>query len=281
MHGAHHSRPGGTHRQVPAFIGTAAVAFRIDDVGLNAGQGQGGGAGLGGRCPRQGADHHPAGFGLPPGVDDRAAVASNHVAVPHPGLRIDRFANGAEQAKAAHVELIRNGAAALHERPDCGGSRVEDRDLVFLDQLPEGTGLGRSRRTLVHHRRGTVRQGAVDDVAVAGDPTHIGRTPEDILIPDVEDPLEGEVGPEVVAGGGVHNALGLAGGAGGVEHEQAVLAGHRLSGAVGTLTLHQVMPPLIATGDHLHVLLGALHHKHAGHRGAGAIGQRRIHRGLE
>ena len=41
------------------------------------------------------------------------------------------------------------------------------------------------------------------------------------------------------------------------------------------------MPPLIATGNHLHVLLGALHHKHTGHRGAGAIGQRRIHRGLE
>ena len=42
MHGAHHSGPGGTHREVSAFIGATAVAFRINDVGLNAWQRQGG-----------------------------------------------------------------------------------------------------------------------------------------------------------------------------------------------------------------------------------------------
>ena len=41
------------------------------------------------------------------------------------------------------------------------------------------------------------------------------------------------------------------------------------------------MPPLIATGDHLHVLLGALHNEHSGHRGAGTIGKSRIHRGFK
>ena len=37
------------------------------------------------------------------------------------------------------------------------------------------------------------------------------------------------------------------------------------------------MPPLIAAGNHLHVLLGALHNQHAGHRGAGTISQRSVH----
>ena len=52
----------------------------------------GGGAG-------QRRDHDVAGFGLPPGVDNRAALAADMFVIPHPGLGIDRFTDGAEQAK--------------------------------------------------------------------------------------------------------------------------------------------------------------------------------------
>ena len=157
VHGAHHPGPWGTHRQIAAFIGTTTVAFRIDDVGLNTRQRQGGGAWLGGRCSRQRADHHSTGFGLPPGVDDRTAIASNHIAIPHPCLRIDRFADRAQEAEAAHVELIRNGSTVLHESPDRCRSRIEDRDPMLLNQLPEGAGLGGARCAFIHHRRCTVR----------------------------------------------------------------------------------------------------------------------------
>ena len=49
--------------------------------------------------PGQRRDHDHAGFGLPPRVDDRAALAADVVVIPHPGFRIDRLANRAEQAQ--------------------------------------------------------------------------------------------------------------------------------------------------------------------------------------
>ncbi len=63
-------------------------------------------------------------------------------------------------------------------------------------------------------------QRAVDDVAVAGDPADVGRAPVDVVVAEVEDPLDGLLGEEVVAGRGVLDALGLAGRAAGVEDEQ-------------------------------------------------------------
>ena len=53
------------------------------------------------RDPWQRRDHVAAGFGLPPRVDDRAALAADVLVVPHPGFRIDRLADGAEQAQAS------------------------------------------------------------------------------------------------------------------------------------------------------------------------------------
>ena len=257
MHRAHHPGPGAADRQVAALVGGLRVAVVVHDVGLDARQGQGGGAGLGGGGPRQGADHHAAGFRLPPGVDDRAAVASDHVAVPHPSLGVDRLAHGAEDAQGAHVVLVGHLTAALHEGADGRGGGVEDRAAQFLNQLPERPGLARPRRPLVHHRGGAVGERPVDDVAVPGDPAHIGGAPVDVVLTDVEDPLEGEVGPEVVPGGGVHHPLGLAGGAGGVEHKQPVFAGHGLRRAVGALAIHQLMPPVVAAGGHGAVATGA------------------------
>src|SRR5687768_17893660 len=42
-------------------------------------------------------DQDAAGFGLPPGVDDRAAVVTDDAVIPLPGFRIDRLADRAEQ----------------------------------------------------------------------------------------------------------------------------------------------------------------------------------------
>jgi hypothetical protein len=41
--------------------------------------------------------HDAAGFGLPPGIDDRAAALADTRSVPLPGFRVDRFADGAQQ----------------------------------------------------------------------------------------------------------------------------------------------------------------------------------------
>ncbi len=74
-------------------------AFFGDDGGLDAEEGAGGGAGFGGDGAGDGGDEDGAGFGLPPGVDDGAAVVADLVAVPHPGFGIDGFADGAEEAE--------------------------------------------------------------------------------------------------------------------------------------------------------------------------------------
>ena len=213
VHCAEHPRPGPPDRQVAALVSRLRHPIVIDDIGADARQRQGGRTGLGGGGARQGADHHAAGFGLPPGVDHRAAIAADHIAIPHPGFGIDRLAHGAQDAQRAHVVLVRHLAAALHEGADRCGRGVEDRAAVLLDHLPEGAGLGGPGRPLIHHRGGAIGERAIHDVAVAGDPAHIGGAPVDVVIADVEDPLEGEMGPEVVAGGAVHHPLGLAGGA--------------------------------------------------------------------
>jgi hypothetical protein len=45
-------------------------------------------------------EHDAAGFGLPPGIDDRAALFADHLEVPFPGFGVDRLADAAQQAQA-------------------------------------------------------------------------------------------------------------------------------------------------------------------------------------
>ncbi len=211
MHRAHHSRPGPAHHQEATLIGTSRLTGGIHHIGSNSRQGKGCRSRLGGRRPGQGADHHATGFGLPPGVDDRATVGADDIAIPDPSLRIDRLSHRAEDAQGAHVVAIGHRTATLHEGPDRRGCCVEERDFVFLDQLPERTWLGGSWRTLVHHGGGAIGKRAVNDVAMAGDPPHIGGAPVHVVFLEIKDPAEGEVGPEVVASRGVNHPFGLAG----------------------------------------------------------------------
>ena len=84
-----------------------AVAL-VDHLGLDPGKRLRRRAGLGRGDPRQRRDHDRAGLGLPPGVDDRAAFAADHLVVPEPGLRVDRLADRAEQAQRGEVVLGRD-----------------------------------------------------------------------------------------------------------------------------------------------------------------------------
>ena len=161
--------------------------------------------------------------------------------------------------------------AHFDEGADRGGGGVENRHAVFFDHVPEAAGIGRSGRTLIHQGGGSVGQGAVDDVAVARNPAHIGGTPIDIGVFDVERPFERHVGVEVVARCGVDNSLGFAGAAGGVEHKQQVFAVHRLGGAIGAGVLLQVVPPMVAARLHVNVLSGALHDQHVFDAGGGVV----------
>src|SRR6218665_2316278 len=74
----------------PVSSTTAAAMPGSGSVQLpgTSGGAPGGGAGEGG-------DHMAAGFGLPEGVDDGAALAAHVLVVPHPGFGVDRLADAA------------------------------------------------------------------------------------------------------------------------------------------------------------------------------------------
>ena len=213
VHRAQHPRPRPPHHEIAALVGLLGIPFMIHHISDDARQRQGGGTRFGGGGSWQRRDHHPARLGLPPGIHHRAAVATDHIPIPDPGLWIDRLAHGAEDAQGRLVVLVGHGASELLEGADRRWGRVEDRAAVLLDHLPEGARLTGAGSPLVHHGGGAIGEGAIHDVAVAGDPAHISGAPMDVVVADVEDPLEGEVDPEVVASGGMHHPLRFAGGA--------------------------------------------------------------------
>ena len=195
--------------------------------------------GLVGDRARQRRDHDPARLRLPPGVDDRTALAADHAVVPHPGLGIDRLADRAEQAQRREIVLLRVLVAEPHEGADRRRRGVEDRDAVALDDVPEAVGPRVRRRALVHQRGRAVREDPVDDVGVARHPAAVGRAPVGVVVLEVEDRLRGGRDVGEVAARGVQDALRLAGRAAGVEHEERVLGVERGGLAVGALARDQ------------------------------------------
>ena len=147
--------------------------------------------GFSGRRARQRADHDGAGLGLPPRVDDRAPFAADHLVVPDPRLGVDRLADRSDAAAATRGRASPGYCVApLHERPDRGRRGVEDRRLVLLDDRPEPVLVGMVGRAFVDHARRAVRERAVDDVGVTGDPADVGGAPVDVGVGmEVEDVL--------------------------------------------------------------------------------------------
>ena len=161
--------------------------------------------GLVGDRAGQRRDHDHAGLGLPPGIDDRAALAADDLVIPHPRLGIDRLADGAEQPQARQVVLLRPLVAPLDEGADGGRRGVEDVDPVLLDDLPEAVLRRASSGAPSYITRGrAVGERAVDDVAVAGHPADVGGAPVGVVFLQVEDPLRASAYvPQQVAAGGV------------------------------------------------------------------------------
>ena len=182
----------------------------------------------------QRGDHDRAGLGLPPGVHDRGRVAAEHQAIPPPRLGVDRFADRAQQPQTGQVVGEGDLAAPLHERPDQRRGGVIDCHAVLFDDLEVPVLVGGGRGALVDDLGDAVGQRTVDDVGVPGDPADVGGAPVDVgLGLDVEHVVVGVGRLREVAAGGVHDALGLAGGARGVQQEQRVLGVERLRGVLG------------------------------------------------
>ena len=130
--------------------------------------------------PGERRDHHCAGLGLPPRVDDRAATAADVLPVPDPRLGVDGLPDVAEQPQRREVVALGELRPPLHERADGGGRDAEDGDAVALHDVPQTVLARVVGRALVEHTGAPVHEGPVDDVGVAGDPADVGRAPVDV-----------------------------------------------------------------------------------------------------
>ncbi len=192
--------------------------------------------------------------------------------VPAPRLRVDRLAHGAQQPQRGEVVPVGPRLAEAHQPADRGRRAVEHVDAVLLDHAPPAVRVGESRRAFVHEARRPDQQRRIDDVRVAGDPARVGGAPVAVVLFQVEHRLECGPYAHHVAAVGVQDRLGLAGRAGGVEHEQRVLGVHHLgvaavpaAGRARHRQPHQLVPPVVPPLLHRHLMAGALEDDHVLH----------------
>ncbi len=184
--GAHLSGPAIQNHQIPHGLALAQVAFVVANADVDAEEGPRGRAGLQGGRPRQRRDQDAARFCLPPGVNDRAALLAHHPVIPFPGLRVDGFAHGAQQAQTGAAGLLNRLRSITHQGADRRRGRIEDVHLVFIHDLPEPAGIRIIGYAFKHQGDGAVGQRPVDDVAVPGDPADVRRAPVDVAVVIVE-----------------------------------------------------------------------------------------------
>ena len=101
--------------------------------------------------------------------------------------------------------------ALPHQGTNGGGRGVESIYLMLIDDLPKPTAVGPGGDALKHERCRAVRERAVDDIGVTGDPAHIGRTPVDIAIAIIKNVLVGHRREGEIAAARMQHAFGLAG----------------------------------------------------------------------
>ena len=270
---AQHPRPGFANNQQPTDVGRLLFALIVDHSRIDAKERQRTRAGHRRRRAGQRRNHVPAGFRLPPCINDRTPLTPNDPAIPHPRLGIDRLAHRAQYLQTRKIVFGWMFSAPLHKRADGGRRGVKLRDLVTLHDVPEAIVSREVRRALIHQRRNAGGQDAVDDVAVARDPTDICGAPEHLALirHEIENIFAGEVGVDHIPAGGVNDTLGFTRRAGGVQQEQHVFAVHRFAGAVVAGRICSLIPPDVAAVIPVDFILAAFQHDRVANfvRGAG------------
>jgi hypothetical protein len=184
-------------------------------------------------------------------------LLADDLVVPFPDLGGDGLTDGAKDSEMLHLVLDVLVTSTLQESERCR-SHVELCDLVLRADLPVSAEIGVCGSSLEDHGSNTKDKRSVDDVSVAGDPAHVATTEEDVGIVDVKDVLAGHSSAEQVAGGCVHDTLGLTSGAGCVEQEERVLRVHGLRRVVRGPLLGLLVPPQIAALSERHLGASAL-----------------------
>ena len=193
----------------------------------------GGGARLGGGRPRQRGDQDTAGFGLPPGIDDRACAFADMGVVPVPGFRVDRLTDRSQNAQTGQVIFFDKTGAFAHQRANRGRGGVEDADFVLFADLPETPDIRVARNPFEHQGGCAIGQRAVHDIGMAGHPADIGGAPIHLAIPVIEHILVSHRRIDQITAGGMQHPFRVTGRTGGIENEQRVFRIHFFRRAVG------------------------------------------------
>ena len=160
---------------------------------------------------RQRGDHESTGFGLPPGIDDRAFFVADLLPVPLPCFRVNRLANGTQDTQRGAVSAFNRFITFCHQGADGGRRGIQNIDLVLVHNLRH-TRRGWPVWHAFEHQRGCAAgQWTIQQVAVPGYPTHVSGTPINIALMVVKHVLKGGCGIDQISAGGMQYAFWLAG----------------------------------------------------------------------
>src|SRR3546814_1384479 len=95
--------------------------------------------------------------------------------------------------------------------------------LMAVDHFPDTAGCRPVRHALKHQRCRAVGKRPIDNIAMASDPAHIGRTPVNLAPSVIKAPFMRQARPEQIPPRCMEDALRLARRAGGIEDEQRLL----------------------------------------------------------
>src|SRR5260221_1556720 len=265
---AHLSRPRLAYDQKSTFALANAVAVLVYYIGLDRRQRATCAAGLEWQN-RRWPDHDGPGLCLPRGIHNRQFAAPDVLVIPYPGFRVDRLADRTEQAQACQVVPGRQFFAKAHQAANRGRGRVEDRHLVLVYNTPPPVSVRVGRNALEQYTGRGVHQWAVNAIAMAGHPTHIGGTPEHVARFDIKHKPGGGIGSHCIATLDVYHPLWLARAAAGIQYEEHIPAVHRLAGDDGISgnIFQQVVQVHIAPLLHREVFPGPPNDDHLFHRG--------------
>ena len=184
--------------------------------------------GLGDIDAMLGRQDGPAGLGLPVVVDDLHTAKC--IRDPTRRRLIEGLTGQEEAAQLAGV-VSRHEARVLLLEHACGGGRREHggHAMLFYNRPPDG-GVGPNGQALVDHRGRAIDERGIDNVGVAHHPADVGGGEHGFAgLAVIDVPHGGGQGHRIATGVTLH-ALGLSGGARGVEDVTGVGGQHGLTG---------------------------------------------------
>mmetsp|Transcript_23123 Transcript_23123/g.33135 ORF Transcript_23123/g.33135 Transcript_23123/m.33135 type:complete len:360 (-) Transcript_23123:640-1719(-) len=194
---------------------------------------------------RQVGNRMPTSFGLPVSIDNGTSSFSNHIVVPVPCLRIDRFANSSQYLQRCLVVLIRKVIAVSHQTSNRCRRSIKNTDFMSLNHVPITTGVWIHWCTFKHKRREAVNKWSINDVGVSCNPSTVGNTSIYVRLGAIERALQGNLCNETISSGSVKEALGLTSASGRVQNKHGVFAVQPGARTIGASNAH--------FGIHIHI----------------------------